>query len=402
LSSTIKTEKLACCSMRWCLHVYCRTGGLSFQLLQGRSIFQYALIAALGAPAPDAVAQRSPDPWRPQTVPLYGVSYSPGIGVLMGAGVAHTRYGFRALPPSTRVVAQLEYATGARSYRAIAAAEFRRPLAPAILNVELRASGLELVRFYGLGNATDGSRPDSVYEVRQRELLVGPRVTVPLAPRLRLALGPLLKYSHTAGDPGTVFATTGPHYGAGHFGELGAGAALDYDTRDHPLAPARGTRLRLAGQWYPALWDAVGAFGRLSAEAATHVSLGEPSTATLALRLGGLTTSGTTPFHEAAYVGGATTIRGYAEQRFSGRSGAYANAELRLLVGRPTVGDLGVFGLADAGRVWLAGEASDRWHAAAGGGLWFAWRHSRTSTVSIAAAKSPESTAVYVRAGFLF
>jgi len=52
--------------------------------------------------------------------------------------------------------------------------------------------------------------------------------------------------------------------------------------------------------------------------------------------------------------------------------------------------------------VWLAGEASDRWHAAAGGGLWFAWRHSRTSTVSIAAAKSPESTAVYVRAGFLF
>ena len=176
--------------------------------------------------------------------------------------------------------------------------------------------------------------------MRQRELLVGPRVTVPLAPRLRLALGPLLKYSHTAGDPGTVFATTGPHYGAGHFGELGAGAALDYDTRDHPLAPARGTRLRLAGQWYPALWDAVGAFGRLSAEAATHVSLGEPSTATLALRLGGLTTSGTTPFHEAAYVGGATTIRGYAEQRFSGRSGAYANAELRLLVGRPTVGDL--------------------------------------------------------------
>src|SRR2546426_7425061 len=44
----------------------------------------------------------------------------------------------------------------------------RRPLAPTVLTVELRASGLEMVRFYGFRNETDASQPDSVYRVDER------------------------------------------------------------------------------------------------------------------------------------------------------------------------------------------------------------------------------------------
>ena len=132
------------------------------------------------------------------------------------------------------------------------------------------------------------------------------------------------------------------------------------------------------------------------------MSAGDPPAATLALRTGGAAVSGTVPFQELVYVGGETTVRGYAEQRFAGRRGAYANAELRLLAGRLPVGDLGIFGLADAGRVWIAGESSERWHAAVGGGLWLAWQHRRANTLSIAVARSPERTGVYLRAGFMF
>ena len=363
----------------------------------------FLALAALGAaPASTAAAQGPPDAWRPQTVPLFGASYAPGVGLLLGAGVVHTRYGFRALPPSTRLLAQAEYATAARTYRAEVAGEFRRPLAPAILNVELRASGLEIIRFYGFGNETDGSQPDSVYAVHQQQFLLAPTVTLPLAPRLRLTLGPLVRYAHTRADTAALLSRTGPYYGAGDFGQAGAGAAVELDTRDVPAAAAGGTHLRLAGQWSPAAWDVVRPFGSVSAEASTYVSAGDPPAATLALRAGGAAVGGTVPFHEMVYVGGETTVRGYAEQRFAGRSGAYANAELRLRVGFLPVGDLGVFGLADAGRVWVPGESSDRWHAAAGGGVWFAWRHRRADTVSLAVAKSPERTAIYVRAGFMF
>jgi len=360
------------------------------------------LIVALALVVGDVAAQGSPDAWRPQTVPLFGASYSPDIGLLLGVGVVHTRYGFRALPPSTRLLAEAAYATSASTYRIDAAGEFRRPLLPAILYIELRASGLELTRFYGIGNETNGLQPDSVYRVRQKQLLVAPRVALPLAPRLRLTLGPLLKYAHTPTDPGTVLTTTGPYYGAGNYGQVGARAVFELDTRDHTVAPARGLHVSFAGQWYPAVWDVASPFGSLSVEVSTYLSAGDPPGATLALRAGGAAVSGSVPFQELVFVGGGTTVRGYPEQRFAGRRGAYANAELRLLAGRLPFGDLGIFGLADAGRVWIPGEASDRWHAAAGGGLWLAWQHRRDNTLSIAAARSPERTAIYVRAGFMF
>jgi outer membrane protein assembly factor BamA len=363
--------------------------------------------AALGAawlahPARASPQFRTPDPWRPQTVPLIGASYSPGVGLLIGAGLVHTRYGFRALPASTRLLVRVAYATDARTYRADATGQFRQPLAPAILDIEAHVSGLEIIRFHGFGNGTDGSQPDSVYRVRRKQVFFATMVSVPLAPRLRLTLGPLMKYGRTHTDSGNLLASTGPHYGAGDFGQLGARVALERDTRDSPLAAGRGVYLRLAGDWYAPTWDVLDAFGRVSAEASTYFSAGDPPAATLALRAGAVAVSATVPFHEAVYVGGETTVRGYDEQRFGGRRGAYANAELRLLIGRVALGDVGILGLTDAGRVWIPGESSDRWHAAAGGGLWLAWRHRRANTVSVAVAKSPERTAIYLRAGFTF
>jgi surface antigen Omp85-like protein len=355
--------------------------------------------AALARPVP-AVGQEAA--WRPRTVPLIGASYAPDVGVLVGVGVVHTRYAFHALPPSTRLLAEAEYGSAAGSYRAELAGEFRRPLAPTVLTVELRLSGLELVRFYGFGNQTDATQPDSVYRVNQRQSLFAAAATVPLAPRLRLTLGPLVKYAHTHPDTATLLRRTGPYYGAGNFGQIGTRALLELDTRDVPAAPAEGVHLRLVGEWYPGAWDVVSPFGRVSAEASTYVSAGEPASATLALRAGAARVGGTVPFHEMVYVGGETTVRGYAEQRFAGRSGAYANVELRLFVGRVSPGDVGVFGLADAGRVWFPSQPSDTWHAAAGGGVWFAWRHRRADTISLAVATSPERTALYVRAGFMF
>src|SRR5207247_173837 len=102
--------------------------------------------AALGRPGP---ATGQADVWSPRTVPLFGVSYSPDIGLQLGAGLAHTRYGFRALPASTRLIVTAEYATGAERFRARADGEFRRALAPAIVSVEALASEPELIRFCG-------------------------------------------------------------------------------------------------------------------------------------------------------------------------------------------------------------------------------------------------------------
>src|SRR5204863_270891 len=85
------------------------------------------LLVAMTLVGGEMAAQGGPDAWRPQTVPLFGASYSPDIGLLLGVGVVHTRYGFRALPPSTQLLAEAAYATGVGTCRIDLAGEFRRP-----------------------------------------------------------------------------------------------------------------------------------------------------------------------------------------------------------------------------------------------------------------------------------
>src|SRR5256885_3102800 len=192
--------------------------------------------AALGRPTR---ATGQADVWRPRTVPLYGVSYAPDIGLTRGAGRPHTRYGFRALPASTRLHVTAEYATGAERLRARADGEFRRPLAPAILSVEALASGLERIRFYGFGNTSDASQPDSVYRVRQRQFLLAPTVWVRLAPRVPLALRPLAPHTSPHSDPRTPPGSPAPDYGAGDFGEVGLRLLPGPDPPLPTPAPAR-------------------------------------------------------------------------------------------------------------------------------------------------------------------
>ena len=48
---------------------------------------------------------------------------------------------------------------------------------------------------------------------------------------------------------------------------------------------------------------------------------------------------------------------------------------------------------------FFAGESSDRWHSAGGGGVWFSFVD-RAFTLSMAVAKGAERTGLYFQAGF--
>jgi hemolysin activation/secretion protein len=108
------------------------------------------------------------------------------------------------------------------------------------------------------------------------------------------------------------------------------------------------------------------------------------------------------PYFDAAAIGGTNTVRLGRENRYAGDASVYANAELRLALARQVLGssfDVGVFGLADVGRVYLEGESSDKWHSAAGGGAWVSVLEP-VNTLSIAWARSEQRTAFYLMIGF--
>jgi hypothetical protein len=78
-------------------------------------------------------------------------------------------------------------------------------------------------------------------------------------------------------------------------------------------------------------------------------------------------------FYQAASLGADTGLRGFREQRYSGKRALVFGADLRYSLLKFNTGllplKLGVFGGFDSGRVWVDGENSNNWHSNFGGGV---------------------------------
>jgi outer membrane protein assembly factor BamA len=79
-------------------------------------------------------------------------------------------------------------------------------------------------------------------------------------------------------------------------------------------------------------------------------------------------------FYQAATLGGDNGLRGFREQRFSGKSFLVGSADLRYSLPSFKIGlipiQTGIYGGADLGRVWIREGRSKKWHNSFGGGLW--------------------------------
>jgi hypothetical protein len=330
-------------------------------------------------------------------------SSGPEVGLFVGGGLVRYDFGFRKRPYRSRLSARVGYATGAERFRAELQGDFYRVNSRVHTSVLLRASGIEVVRFFGFGNETPRIGDDEFYRVPQEQYEVAPSVVFPLGDAGTLSVGPTLTYASTNLDPGRFITLTQP-YGVGDFGEVGGKATAEWDTRDRPAAARRGVHLVAGGSVYPAVWDVDSTFGELHAEAGTYLTPNTTFGPTLALRAGAKKVWGAYPFFESAFVGGASTVRGLRTQRYAGDAALYGSAELRARLGQyffVLPGSFGVFALGDVGRVYLTGESSDTWHTGVGGGLWFAYLEP-ANTITVALARGDGRTALYIRAGFAY
>ena len=198
----------------------------------------------------------------------------------------------------------------------------------------------------------------SFYDVRVLQLALAPAYRFELS-GADVWLGPVVKYADTKDNAATFLAQERP-YGSDRFGQVGARAALNIDRRGLEAGRATGAMLSIEGAVYPGVWSVSETFGRIDGEGVAYLTAPLPLEPTLALRAGGAKVFGRYPFHEAASIGGGGSLRGLPRQRYAGDASAYGNLELRLLLvrrDRALVPRLGVFGLADAGRVFLKERA---------------------------------------------
>ena len=138
------------------------------------------------------------------------------------------------------------YATGAERFRADFLGEFHRVNSRVKPSIFLRASGIEVVRFFGFGNETQRVGDDEFYRVPQQQYLVAPAVTFPVGSFGAFSVGPdpQVRKHGTANRVGSSTSTRCS--GRATFGEVGAIAGFEWDTRDGPVA-TRGAHFTAGG-----------------------------------------------------------------------------------------------------------------------------------------------------------
>jgi hypothetical protein len=345
-----------------------------------------------------------PREWGTWWRPLPWFEANADLGLFAGVGFIRTAYGFRRHPFASEIRARAGYATGAGSGRADFDYELRPENAFHVWRLHARASGVDVLRYYGLGNDTPNLESSDYYRVEQDRFELEPALVVPLGRALEVSVGVPVQWSSTRDNTGRLVATLRDTLlGGDDFGQAGGRLTFDLDTRDRPANPRRGIHLVATGQVYPAVWDVPSTYGSGEVEGTAFVSARMPGTPTLALRAGGRRVWGSFPFHESAFLGGST-LAGYRSNRFAGEASLHGGAQLRLTAGRAFLalpGIWGVFGGIDAGRVYVDGESPDGWHTGGGGGVWLSLLDRRT-TVSLGIAASEEETLLQAGTGFQF
>jgi hypothetical protein len=339
--------------------------------------------------------------WGASTTIVPLIRAGGSLGVLLGAELKRTGFGFRKHPYGGEHSLSTVYSTAVGGARLRYEYESLRNDNRSRYQVFVQASNIEQIRFYGFGNETTSTQPDEFFEVEQRQLQLAPAYRLDTT-LVDIRVGPVGKFAQTQSRDNLI--TLEQPYGTGDFGQVGARVGLILDGRDYKRAPSRGALLAFEGNYYPKAWSVEEAFGEVHGTASVYATAPMLLRPTLALRAGGKKVWGRYPFHEAAYIGGSHSIRGLRRQRYAGDAAAFGNAELRLTLlqaGGSLGPRFGIFGLADVGRVYLKGETSDRWHRAFGGGLWLGLSNPE-NTVSLAVAESEGRTSVYLEGGFMF
>jgi outer membrane protein assembly factor BamA len=333
---------------------------------------------------------------------LFGLT--PEDGVLVGTGAIVYKFGFRTFPYIYRMelVGGLTLKTG--RFKVKYTAKFPDLGEKSSLDILAYASELEVRNFYGYGNNKPRNE-DSLkkngdyYRVASRQYFIQPTVKFELGKIASLGFAASFKHFEVRQKPDRFYTTASLDSLGDDKSILGAGIIFELAFSDASVAPREGFLLGLSAWNYPNPFRTSKPFQRYVADLRGYVS-GGPVTA--ALRVSGEKVDGEFPFYEAAFLGGANSLRGYDLNRFSGDASLAGSAELRLSLFRlkllvPT--QVGVFFFGDAGRVYVEGNSPGGWHADVGGGISLA-PVSRDMTLSISIASSVEG--LYINGGFGF
>lgn len=234
------------------------------------------------------------------------------------------------------------------------------------------------MNFFGFGNETTNMQPEKGYEFNRIEVQ---HITGNLGLLRNSNFGSFYKLQTTldafeVNNSPTNFISTVDLQNKGETSYFGTLEGIyNYRSFDNPLNPTLGMVFDLNVGVTDNLEDMDDVFGFIKTRLGFYNTLIKARTLVLKTNLKYQFNIGDRyQFYQAANLGGDNGLRGYREQRFTGKSFLVGSADIRYSLPKFKIGlipfQLGIYGGADLGRVWLREDTSLKWHNSRGGGFW--------------------------------
>ena len=185
---------------------------------------------------------------------------------------------------------------------------------------------------------------------------------------------------------------------------VGAEASYHFQNKDNDAFPTLGMQFELQAGYKNNINEENG-FGYIISELGFDYKLIPSGQLVLATNLRTHINLGDDfQFYQGATLGANNGLRGYRNERFTGKSSFVQSTDIRwnftdLKTGILPI-SLGVYGGIDYGRVWVDGEDSDRWNNSIGGGFFV--NLAKMMSANISAFNSDDGMRIAFKMGFGF
>ena len=347
--------------------------------------------------------------------PIILANYSNDIGILLIGGFSYEKHGFRKEPYAFRQEFLTNYSLERKSLLFTYVAEWKKLIGNNDLGINLLSRGPNnLSNFFGIGNNTIFENKDDhkmPYYRNRYDYVTGDVSLHHTYGNLRLSAGIAGQFYNSKASNNTRRFLNGYDqlnpdesvFGTKLYAGLTANAQLD--TRNKRIIPTQGV-----------LWNTTisgfsgggggshNTYGQILSEFSFYLNPDRDSVLVIANRTGLGTTVGDAAYFQLMKLGGAQNFRGFHTNRFTGKTIAYNNLELRLKVldfsSYLLPGSVGLIGFNDVGRVWVPGESSDQWHDGYGGGIYLI--PAQLVLIEGVVGFSKEGALPYISVGFRF
>ncbi|MDN3664528.1 metallophosphoesterase [Algibacter miyuki] len=194
---------------------------------------------------------------------------------------------------------------------------------------------------------------------------------------------------------------------------VGADAIYTYQNKDNEAFPTMGMQTSLQVGYKTNVDESKG-FGYLIPELGFDYKLIYSGQLVLATNAKAHITFGDDfEFYQAANIGANNGLRGYRNERFSGKNAFYQSTDLRLNLHKVSTGllplEIGVYGGFDYGRVWIDNDLlltndlslnSSKWNTSLGGGIYA--NAADVATLNLSAFNSDDGLRIAFKIGFGF